>query len=83
MVAPALRIEESVRGLDAQRDEVCEWTSHWRERDQRKQFYTQLTSLESTLTGALERLKIDAGKLAPRSVAEAHEVCRDFDRELF
>ena len=71
-----------MRRLNAQRDEVCEWSQHWHERDLRGQFRTQLDSLGSTLVGALERLSLDAAKLAPRSDAVAHEICRDFDREL-
>jgi hypothetical protein len=82
MTASALRIEESVGRLEAQRDEVYEWSQHWNERDQRGQFSTQLASLKSTLVGALERLSLDAAKLAPRSSAEAYEIGRDFDREL-
>lgn len=82
MVACTLRVEESLRRLDGQRAEICEWSKHWYSRDQRGQFHTQLTSLESTLVGALDRLSALAAKLAPRSVAEAHEACRGFDHEV-
>jgi hypothetical protein len=82
MAASDLRVEESLRRLSAQRDEVCEWSEHWRRRDQRKQFHTQLTSLETTLVGALTRLSAVAAELTPRSAPEAHEICRNFDHEL-
>jgi hypothetical protein len=82
MIGSALRIEESLRRLSSLRDEISEWSQHRRRRDPRGQFSTQLSSLETTLVSALERLELIAAELAPESVAATYEVCRDFDNQL-
>ena len=82
MIASALRIEESLRRLSCLRAEILEWTERRHKLDRRKQFVTQLTSLEATLDGALERLSALASGFAPTSAAQAYELCRDFDNRV-
>jgi hypothetical protein len=82
MVAPALRVEESLRRLDSLRAEITDWTQRRHKLDRRKQFITQLASLQATLNDALKQLSAVADGFAPRSTAEAYELCRDFDNRL-
>jgi hypothetical protein len=82
MNEPALRVEESLRRLTSLRDEISEWSNVRQRRDPRRQFATQLTSLEQTLVPALERLSALAKGFAPASAAEAYETCREFDGRL-
>ncbi len=82
MIASVLRVEESLRRLSCLRAEILEWTQRRHKLDRRKQFVTQLTSLEATLDSALERLSALASGFAPISAAQAYELCRDFDNRL-
>src|SRR5215470_13522496 len=82
MLVPALRVEESLRRLDSLRAEITDWTQRRQELDKRKQFVTQLDSLQATLDAALGRLSAVVDGFAPRSAAQAYELCRDFDNRL-
>jgi hypothetical protein len=82
MLTPALRVEASLHRLGCLRAEIFDWTQRRQKLDKRKQFVTQLASLQATLDSALERLAAKASGFAPRSAAEAYDLCREFDNRL-
>jgi len=82
MLTPALRVEASLHRLGCLRAEISDWTQRRQKLDKRKQFVTQLASLQATLDSALERLGAKASGFAPRSAAEAYDLCREFDNRL-
>jgi hypothetical protein len=82
MLTPALRVEASLHRLGCLRAEIFDWTQRRQKLDKRKQFVTQLASLQATLDSALERLGAKASGFAPRSAAEAYDLCREFDDRL-
>lgn len=82
MVAPALRVEASLHRLGCLRAEIFDWTQRRRKLDKRKQYVTQLASLQATLDTALARLCAKASGFAPGSMAESYDLCREFDERL-
>lgn len=82
MLTSALRVEASLHRLGCLRAEIFDWTQRRQKLDKRKQFVTQLASLRATLDSALERLGAKASGFAPRSAAEAYDLCREFDNRL-
>jgi hypothetical protein len=82
MLTPALRVEASLHRLGCLRAEIFDWTQRRQKLDKRNQYVTQLASLRATLDSALERLSAKACGFAPRSAAEAYDLCREFDDRL-
>lgn len=74
-----VRLIETADGLARLRQEIAVWVDRRHRLDPLGQFHTQLSSLETALSGALARLET-AFDAASRTPEEIYRTCRDFER---
>ena len=74
-----VRLIATADGLARLRQEIAVWVDRRRRLDPLRQFHTQLSSLETTLSGALARLET-AFDAAAVTTEEIYRTCRDFER---
>lgn len=78
-----VRAEQTLTQADVLRAEVDAWLAGWREADTRRQYHTQLTTLESVLTEALTGLRQQADALALQgATGEVYSACEATEQRL-
>lgn len=76
------RIAQSVTELDRLEREIAAWIGTRRKGDQRRQYWTPLTTLERTLLGAVTAVREEAGSISPAEpLGTVHARCKATDQQ--